>query len=83
VLNGALVGDVNLDGTRTGVLAALEAVGIKDTVGSLTATVSQTYLLSLSAAPHTVKLQAEKISGAGSATAYMTNTGFTYTLLSA
>lgn len=46
------------------------------------ATVAQTYLITLTAASHTIKMTLNRASGTGTVTAQISQTGFTYLLLS-
>ncbi len=77
-LNDVYVGYLDVDGVNQTRSAILEATSATDRK-----TVHQSWVVSLTAAAHTVKLQGARASGAGSATYNANHTGFTYMLIAA
>lgn len=76
-INNIFVGYLNVDGANQ----TQQVVKGAPTAGNNRAVCAQSWLISLAAGSHTIKLQGSRASGAGSATFAKPHTGFTYMLV--
>lgn len=83
LIDATLWTTINLDGEDQSPKAVLLPATVLSNLitGFLTVTIAQTYLLSLSAESHTIKLRGRKVSGQSSVVVGKEGTGFTYLLV--